>query len=247
VSATSDRLPKPRRARLPRPPKGQAFEHAFPGWFRERYENSATDLPEWTAISQHTRILLLRKESSESALSLLDCIGKEMMRYRSWGATQLGSQGRGMIFKGAYSEQNFKPDHDLMKQPFRKRNTHPARIAFGLPHNYGKAAHEKVSPAGRDLDRRASPLFLHIHQTDEQSPPIAVVSFLPARFLPGERPGISVGGTDVAMRPESELYEPVRRFLTRLAGDGHADLPGSKPTDPFTVIATIGMNDGGQP
>lgn len=229
------------------PLEGKRFEHAFPDWFRTRYEKSAAKLPEWTAISRQTRILLLRKESPESAVSLLDRIGKEMVRYRSWGATKLGTNGRGRILDSEFSEQNFKPDHDLMKKDPSKRDAHPARIAFGLPHDYGKKNRDKVGPAEGGPARRASPLFLHIHQTDAQTPPIAVVSFLPARFLPGEKPEISVGGTNVEMLPESELYEPVRRFLMRLAGEERDELRGTKPRDRFEVIDKIGMSDGGQP
>jgi CRISPR-associated protein Cmr1 len=233
------------------PPEGKRFEHAFPDWFRTRYEKSAAKLPEWTAISRQTRLLLLRKESPESAVSLMDRIGKEMVRYRSWGTSRMGLiDGRGKVLESERSEQNFEPDHELyylMKKRRQEPETHPARIAFGLPHNYGKEDHVKVGPAERELDRRASPLFLHIHQTDAQTPPIAVVSFLPARFLPGTKPRISVGDTDVEMLPESDLYEPVRRFLMRLAGEERDDLRGTKPRDRFEVIGKIGMSGGGQP
>lgn len=230
------------------PPTGQPFEHAFPGWLRALYEKSEETLPEWTAISRHTRILLLRKESRESAVSLLDLIGEEMVRYRSWGTSRMGLiDGRGKVLGNEPSEQNFKPDHDLMKKAPAERDAYPARIAFGLPHNYGDKPRDKVGPAERGLDRRSSPLFLHIHQTDAQTPPIAVVSFLPARFLPGTAPRIAVGGENVPMRPESELYEPVRRFLMRLAGEGREELRGTNPKDRFEVIEKIGMSDGGQP
>ena len=76
-----------------------------------------------------------------------------------------------------------------------------ARIAFGLPR-------------GRRNDRRASPLFIHIHECGDT--PVAVLSFLPARFLPEDRSDISVGRTRARQTPEPELYRPIHEFLDRL-------------------------------
>lgn len=210
------------------PPASQTFEKAFTEWFQERHARSATTLPEWTAISRHTSILLLRAQSSESPLSLLDCIGKEMVRYRSWGK-------HGEVLDRETAERRFVEDHDLLKKPAASRSQYPKRIVFGLPHDYVKQAFNKDVK----LDRRASPLFLHIHQTAEQIRPVAVVSFLPARFLPGTQPMISVGGPKkIALRAAEELYRPVREFLARLAG-------GSE--EKFDVIGQLGMDSGGTP
>ena len=93
---------------------------------------------------------------------------------------------------------------------------HPRRVAFGLPHNYGKGKRDRVEPSGA-IDRRASPLFIHIHECG--GTPVAVLSFLPAQFLPTKGSGgafISVGGIDVAQAPEDTLYGPVEEFLGRL-------------------------------
>ena len=70
----------------------------------------------------------------------------------------------------------------------------------------------------RDLDRRASPLFIHIHECG--STPVAVLSFLPARFLPKGKSDISVGKDRVSQRPEEELYCPIHEFLDRLLDSG---------------------------
>lgn len=170
-------------------------------------------LPEFTAFSSGARHLVLRSEDCREPLELLDRIGREMVRYRSWG------KGR-LILQNISSERNFTHDHDLMKNPVRARDAHPARIAFGLPHNYGKGKDNEVSPDGV-LDRRASPLFIHIHQCG--SSPVAVLSFLPARFLPAFTNGrpavISVGGAKVPQKPEAELYRPIHTFLDRLLDD----------------------------
>ena len=79
------------------------------------------------------------------------------------------------------------------------------RIAFGLPR-------------GHRNDRRASPLFIHIHECGDM--PVAVLSFLPARFLPEGESDISVGGSRVRQQPEADLYRPVHGFLDRLLDQG---------------------------
>ena len=92
------------------------------------------------------------------------------------------------------------------------------RIAFGLPRRNTRPA---------SFFRRASPLFIHIHQCGDSH--VAVLSFLPARFLPKGRSDISVGGRRAAQKPEEELYRPVHEFLDRL-------LDGYKRKERFTVI-----------
>ena len=129
-------------------------------------------------------------------------------------SSDFGAGGHKETIFGKPSERNFEDDHDLMKKDWRQRNDHPRRIAFGLPHNYGRDNDEKVNPWDKDFDRRASPLFIHLHQCGRK--PVAVLSFLPARFLPDGRSDISVGGSRVAQKREAELYRPVDEFLARL-------------------------------
>lgn len=166
-----------------------------------------TGLPEYTACSTKARIVLVASKERH-AMKLLDLLGRELLRYRSWGRM-------GKVLS-QQSERNFRDDHDLMKG--NRRNRHPRRIAFGLPHNYGRRPDAQVGPCDRELERRASPLFLHIHECGDT--PVAVLSFLPARFLPPGRSDISVGGTRVPQAPEAELYRPVHDFLNRLLDAG---------------------------
>ena len=112
----------------------------------------------------------------------------------------------------------------------RHRSKHPRRIAFGLPHNYGKRPEEQVGPFDRQLDRRASPLFIHIHECGDT--PTAVLSFLPARFLPVDRSDISVGRSCVPQKPETELYQPIHEFLDRI-------LDPSKRKEPFGDVVEV--------
>lgn len=161
----------------------------------------------YTAFSTGTRHVLLAG-GDILALELLDLVGREMVRYRS-----LGSGGR-ILGGDVATERNFFPDHQLMKSHVSSRTTHPRRIVFGLPHNYGNHAEEKVGPADMTLDRRSSPLFIHIHQTDNG--PVAVVSFFPAQFLPTGKTDISVGGKRIPQAPEGTLYQVIEDFLDRL-------------------------------
>ena len=181
-------------------------------------DTASTRLPEFTALSGGARHILLTSKREEP-IELLDLVGRELVRYRSWGRN-----GRILGDRGA-SECWFEDDHDLMKMAVNERRTHPRRIAFGLPHNYGKEKEEQIGPHDGHLDRRASPLFIHIHECS--SVPVAVLSFLPARFLPKGRSTLSVGGIRVSQRPEEELYRPIHAFLNRL-------LDRSRREEPFT-------------
>lgn len=176
---------------------------------------SEAPLPEFTALSPGTRHVLLESDKRDP-LELLDLVGRELVRFRSWGRN-------GRILGGdVRSEPNFQFDHDLMYR--NVRNAHPERIAFGLPHNYGRELEKRVKPLGK-LDRRASPLFIHVHECAER--PVAVISFLPARFLPKDNANISVGRNRVPQVPEQQLYHPIHQFLDRL-------LDPSRRKEPFT-------------
>ena len=168
-----------------------------------RHDHEVAGQQAYTAMSREARHVLLTSDKVQ-AMELLDLVGRDLMRYRSWG-----HNGRVL---GQPSEKNFVDDHDLMHG--NRRNKHPRRIAFGLPHNYGKAPDKQVGPYDKALDRRASPLFIHIHECGDA--PVAVLSFLPARFLPEDRSDISVGGSRIRQTPEADLYRPIHGFLDRL-------------------------------
>jgi len=166
-------------------------------------------LPSYTAISPHARHVLVEGGNRTAPLELLDRVGREMMRYRSWGHD-------GKVL-GSESEKHFRDDHDPMKQPSSQRRGHPRRIVFGLPHNYGKASDQQVGPADDRTDRRASPLLIHVHECGQT--PVAVLTFLPAQFLPGgDAAAVNVGGRRVAIAADAELWSPVGELLDRFLG-----------------------------
>ena len=184
-----------------------------------RGSGTEAPLPEFTTLSPGTRHVLLESDKRDP-LELLDLVGRELVRFRSWGRN-------GRILGNLDSERRFRSDHDLMAG--NRRDAHPKRIAFGLPHNYGRGLEKQVKPFGQ-LDRRASPLFIHVHECAER--PVAVFSFLPARFLPKDNANISVGRNRVPQIPEQQLYRPIHQFLDRL-------LDPSRRKERFTNVLEV--------
>lgn len=180
--------------------------------------------PEWTAWSQLSKLLLIQSTSAETnPLILLNLIGSELVQYRSYGRMK---GNRRETLTGRDSELRFPDDHDLMRtQAPQTRERHPDRIAFGLPHNYGKRPSDMVNPTGPG-NRRASPLFIHIHQAAESDKCEAVLAFLPAQFLPRSEK-VDVGGIQVPVTraitagtayKTERLWEPIFGFIDRFLG-----------------------------
>lgn len=167
------------------------------------------DEPEWTALSRRARHTIIEPAAGVTPFVLLDLLGREMVRFRSYGRN-------GQILGRETAERLFTPDHHLAKGI--RTGGHPERIAFGLPHNYGRDDFN-VGPAAPRLERRASLLLFHIHLCEQR--PVAVVSFLPALFLPRGRDRIKLHRTrgtskEVPLAPPDKLWAPVCRFLDRL-------------------------------
>ncbi len=168
-----------------------------------------TEQPEWTAWSNKSRLLTVENDSnagSNGALFLLNELGREQVYYRSWGRN-----GR-VLDKGR--ENNFTEDHDLSKGlPVTIK--YPKRVVFGLPHSYQTGS---VEPADKKITRRASPLFIHIHQTDDDSLPVGVISFLPSRFLPGKEEIKSFRNKIITLNTNKAFWNPIHGYLDRLMG-----------------------------
>ncbi len=168
--------------------------------------SSEAAFPPFTALSKDTRFIIVEGNKNDSPLSLLDRIGREMVFYRSWG------KNRQVL--GRPSERNFQADHDLMKGPGSDIE-YPRRVAFGLPHNYGRERAQQVTPVRND--RRASPLFIHIHQSSETVRPIATISFIPSTFLP-EWESLQLLNRKVKPSYDEAFWRPIHAFLVRLKG-----------------------------
>jgi len=133
--------------------------------------------PPLTAFSANSTVQII--DEGNCVTNVLNHIGEELQLYRSWG--------RNGKVNGKIAEQNFKDDHDNVQT--LNLDAPPKRSAFGLPHNYFFSSNNEQIEInayfGRNEARRASPLFLHIHQINEKSY-IGVHTFLPSLFLPDE-------------------------------------------------------------
>lgn len=155
------------------------------------------DLPAYTALSARSRLLVGRPKAT--AMCALNDLGE---RYKQFRRSEGLKGDAGIVLNG------------------RPADGYPRRVAFGLPINYGEK-NPVVRPTDPN-DRRASPLFFHIHHCGDQA--VAVASFLPGLFLPrltisiqgGRRPASTVHLPD---QPD-ELYGPVNAFLEDLRERG---------------------------
>ena len=142
--------------------------------------------PEISAFSVNARVDLFERRGTP--LEVLNAYGESMVRYRSWGKN-------GLILDSERSQCNFREDHDWMYDRPPSPDFHPRRAVFGLPHNYGKR--KTVEP--QSYNRRASPLFFHIHEIGSRYAGVALL--LRSRFLPKDK-GIRAGGRTVRARED---------------------------------------------
>ncbi|HHW44410.1 type III-B CRISPR module RAMP protein Cmr1 [Desulfofundulus thermobenzoicus] len=174
------------------------------------------NLPDYTAFSLSAKVKIVK--TARDPLQLLDEVGKELLRYRSYGRA---SGSIHVLPWREKAEQNFADDHDMILNVINGRTLqppdHPRRVVFGLPHNYFfLSTRQKANVDAANHKRRASPLFIHIHalSTGEYA---AVLSLLPAIFLPeGELIKMSGGGHNVQVACQVN-YQEIENFLTRSA------------------------------
>ncbi|MFH0944260.1 MAG: RAMP superfamily CRISPR-associated protein [Planctomycetota bacterium] len=162
-------------------------------------------LPEYSAFSKETRIVLL--SSKGDAASLLEQLGLLFQSFRSHEREEPTGPSIG------------REDHDLMYRFAGGGEVErpPRRAVFGLPHNYylRKAETKNIQVQPAQENRRASPLLFHVQGLGPAGS-CAVLTFLPARFLK-EGEGILLKGgrlkRTVAVPENEELYRPVTQFL----------------------------------
>lgn len=176
------------------------------------------DLPPYTAFGPQTRVWI--PGTDRDPRELLNRLGMELLRYRSYGHARRG-QAQHVLPWGERAEQNFADDHDLMQDFLagRRVGRHPRRVVFGLPHNYYfLSTRQKVTvePENPNLNRRSSPLFIHIHAL-ASGEYAAVMSLIPAVFLPdGERIRLASGRRSASMECRVN-YGEVEVFFDRPA------------------------------
>lgn len=163
-------------------------------------------LPPYTAFSKYSRVAIVK--SGTDMKKLHNDIGVAMNSYRSYR-----------------KDKNFPRDHDILLEIANRKEPqeHPARVVFGLPHNYFfssagiKADIDGVGKnGGKEYEyRRASPLFIHIHPVGSEF--ATVLIFIPAKFLPdGVNIKMSSGRNTVELACEINKHEdfhPITDFI----------------------------------
>jgi len=171
-------------------------------------------LPAYTAFSSKTKIFTVCQ--GETPLKLLNTVGEAIQLYRSYG--RRGQHDPYHMVNGQKAEQNFHKDHDWMLAATQGQtvDNHPKRVVFGLPHNYFfSQSREKVDvgAASEGIDRRASPLFIHIHEFSERHFG-AICALFPAVYLPkNEKIRVKTGRTKIDFSQVID-YGIIIKFLT---------------------------------
>lgn len=170
-------------------------------------------MPEITSFYKETEVFYLGENTK--ATEILGCYGLMMMHYRSAGVAGVVNDYShdGPPVKVFDSENRFKDDHDWYRvDGWRAKHPdfHPERIVFGLPHNYHKKEIHHVESAA--YERRASPLFFHIHKLgDNKYAAIAVI--MKSVFLPdNDGKEIMAGNTSVPLAIDA-TYSKLSDFL----------------------------------
>ena len=189
-------------------------------FFREiGIDRARKEIPAYTAFSPEARICIA--QTGRDAFQLLDEIGKELLRYRSYGRSK---GDKHVLPWGEDAEQNFAGDHDIIQEYLngRRITRHPRRVVFGLPHNYFfQSIKQKAAVEAKNYTRRASPLFIHIHALDRNGY-ASVMTLLPAAFLPeGEQIAINCPDRRARLQPvyvDQDIdYEVINCFFERPA------------------------------
>lgn len=139
-----------------------------------------------------------------------------MIKYRSYGSRKDGGSHK-LPWGDEEAEQIFSDDHDLLiNNKVQSLNKHPRRVAFGLPHNYFfGSTKQKIDITAENSERRASPLFIHIHQLETEY--VAVLTYLPDQFLPDdEKIKIKVKGQKDIPVPCNYDGSVITDFLARI-------------------------------
>lgn len=146
-------------------------------------------LPPFTAFSSVSRVETVLQDSNST--NVLSMLGEQFQLYRSFGKDGT-INGRP---SGTEAEKNFKADHDLIRDAIErgKLSSAPKRAVFGLPHSYffSSLNNQKLKVSAAYGDRRASPLFMHVHEFCNGKC-LGVLSLLPADFLPSENNELAI-------------------------------------------------------
>jgi len=211
------------------PPKDRdEYIEALQAVLGKRPEVSGPDFP-LTALAKESQ-LRVGTQTGADPLTVLNELGEGLQRYRAWGFKEK--------VNGKPSEKNFADDHDWFKKTGKfakgRGDFVPRRTAFGLPHNYSK--HFGVTAPDQEnlqRNRRASPLFFHIHHVGNEYLPVAL--FVPTQFLPTGKVAIwEKNRGRVSETPRDYEFDPsvITNFLDGRRPNGKKANPEYFPNEP---------------
>lgn len=168
--------------------------------------------PPFSAISHFTR-LDQSASGGRDALALLRQLGEQLQLYRSYGR-----KGKVLDVK---AEANFVADHDnaLVATSGECPPAPPLRAVFGLPHNYFFSSTNAKVDITSETERRASPLFIHIHQCPDGTC-VATQLLMRAQFLPTNQEKLNYktkknNTLSVPYGPRDTDWNVITRYLDR--------------------------------
>lgn len=148
----------------------------------------ATNMP-YTAFTANSKILC-STESSKTAWNYLGDIAEKMQMFRGWGFNNGNGHRINRIVVNHDCHTYKRTDHQIIYDYADNRILNkrlPNSISFGLPRSYALSTiprkEFRLNATGDKRSRRASPLFIHVHQFPNKQTMI-IQSFLPATFLP---------------------------------------------------------------
>lgn len=153
-------------------------------------DKSAASDPPYTAFSQSSKILC-SPIKRQKPWEILGDIAKDMQLFRGWGVDAGGGHRINRV-PANHTAYSYKQTDHVIVYDYSKRavltKQLPESITFGLPRSYNLSTRPRsefrldVHAANQNRSRRASPVFIHIHQFPNEESMI-VQSFLPATFL----------------------------------------------------------------
>ena len=186
--------------------------------------------PPFTAFSSTCRMDISAKGVQWK--TLLNMIGEQLLTYRSNGRKDDTGTRRVLDNIVMPVDLRFWEDHECAYRISAGVDVkgHPRRVVFGLPHNYYFSSSAvktttDIVPTHKDANgrwtsdergRRASPLFIHIHEFTEDDYG-AIQTFMPATFLPAND-FIELKGKTTNRIPPSISWQVITDYMDTFTG-----------------------------
>ncbi|AJQ93184.1 RAMP superfamily CRISPR-associated protein [Gynuella sunshinyii] len=189
------------------------------------------ELPPFTAFSNKSRVKLLDKRDKCSEIEALESVAEKIQEYRRGEAFKGDAQLAATIIRRLGKKKNIRLNQN--ERPERIFEM-PYRVQFGLPHGYffrefdgkgnGKLTLEPFLSNNRkiQINRRSSPLIIHMHQFPDDPAFYPVMALLPAVFLPPNCAIAPKGKAHLIQIPakvhQDMKYEAIHTLLDQMKG-----------------------------